>query len=136
MPNIIRQGCDVWISASNITDVTTGLPMDVSNCTVYAAARARYRRQVLGRNLYQYRMISPVVAEWSTTPTGTQGQATAGGVITNQVQLHVTPTQTEGWRCPLVIIQADLIDPVTGFTARVIDQVYEIEFSAIPDPFS
>lgn len=136
MPNIIRQGCDIWLTAGNITDVTTGLPMDVTGYTVYAAARARYRRQVLGRNFYQYRMVSPVVAEWSTSPTGTQGQATAGGAITNQVQLHVTPTQTEGWRCPLVIIQADLVNPVTGYVARIVDNVYEVSFSTVPDPFS
>lgn len=135
MPNIIKQGTDCWITAANITAVATGLPIDVTNYTCYAAARARYHRQVLGRAYYQYRMISPVVAEWSTTPTGTQGEIIMGGTPTNQVQIHVTPTQTEGWRCPLVIVQAVLIDPITGYESRIVNSVFELDFSAIPDPF-
>lgn len=135
MPNIVRQGTDCWISASNIVDVVSGASMDVTGYTVVATARARYQRRVLGRPIYNYRMMSPVIAEWSTTPTGTQGVATAGGSVPDQVQLHVTPAQTENWRCPLVIIQADLIDPVTRYTARIIDEMYEVSFDAIPDPF-
>jgi hypothetical protein len=131
MPNIILQGVDCWIEANNIINVRTGQAMDVTGCSVHAVARALYERRVLGRRLYQYRMINPVVAEWSTTPTGTQGTATAGGAITDQVQLHVTPTQSSGWRCPLVIIQAELTDPITGFVERIIDEVYEVSFEVV-----
>jgi hypothetical protein len=131
MPNIIRQGVDCWIEANNIINVRTGLSMDVTGFSVHAVARALYERRVLGRRLFQYRMLNPVVAEWSTTPTGTQGTATAGGAVTDQVQLHITPTQTSGWRCPLVMIQAELTDPVTGYVERIIDEVYEVSFEVV-----
>jgi hypothetical protein len=131
MPNIIPQGVDCWIEASNIINVRTGTPMDVTGCAVHAVARALYERRVLGRRLFQYRMLNPVVAEWSTTPTGTQGTAIAGGAITDQVQLHVTPAQTSGWRCPLVLIQAELTDPITGYVERIIDEVYEVSWEVV-----
>jgi hypothetical protein len=128
---VIRQGTDCWIEANSIINIRTGEPMNVTGYTVHAVARARYERQVLGRRIYQYRMISPVVAEWHTTPTGTQGTAVAGGAVTDRVQLHVTPTQTAGWRCPLVVIQAEMTDPVTGYVARIINEVYEVDFEAV-----
>jgi hypothetical protein len=131
MPNIIRQGVDCWIEANSIINVRTGQPMDVTGASVHAVARALYERRVLGRRLFQYRMLNPVVAEWSTAPTGTQGLATAGGAVTDQVQLHVTPTQTSGWRCPLVMIQAELTDPITGYVERIIDEVYEVSFEVV-----
>lgn len=131
MPNIIPQGTDCWIQATGIYDVRTGEPINVTGYSVYAVARARFSRRVLGRPSmgYRYRMWNPVVASWSTTPTGTEGVATAGGDSgANQVQLHVTPAQTAAWRCPLVAIQADLTDPVTQYVARIIDEVYEVSF--------
>lgn len=132
MPNIISQGTDCWIEATTIIDVRTGLPMDVTGYVVHAAARARYGRRVLGQRIpYHYRMVSPVVAEWHTTPTGTQGLAIAGGDVPDRVQLHVTPTQTSGWRCPLVIIQAEMTDPSTGYVERIIDEVYEVSFEVV-----
>lgn len=137
MPNIIRQGVDCWIEANSIINVRTGQPMDVTGASVHAVARAIYERWTLGKpnHLRGYRwaipMNSPIVAEWSTSPTGTQGTATAGGAITDQVQLHVTPEQTKGWRCPLVIIQAELTDPITSYVERIIDEVYEVDFEAV-----
>jgi hypothetical protein len=131
MPNIIKQGVDCWIEANGIINVRTGQAMDVTGASVHAVARALYERRVLGRRLFQYRMINPVVAEWSTTPTGTQGTAIAGGQITDQVQLHVTPAQTSTWRCPLVIIQAELTDAITGYVERIIDEVYEVSFEVV-----
>jgi hypothetical protein len=131
MPNIILQGVDCWIEASNIINVRTGTSMDVTGCSVHAVARALYERRVLGRRLFQYRMVNPIVAEWSTTPTGTQGTAVAGGAIPDQVQLHVTPTQSSSWRCPLVLIQAELTDPITGFVERIIDEVYEVSWEVV-----
>jgi hypothetical protein len=139
MPNIIMQGVDCWISASNIINVRTGVQMNVTGYTVTAVACALYRRQVLGQYRWQqqWRMNNPIVAQWSTTPTGTQGLATAGtnAVITtqpiDQVTLHVTPAQTANWRYPLVIVQAKLIDPVTGFDARIINETYEVSPDAV-----
>jgi hypothetical protein len=132
---VIKQGVDCWVEATGIIDVRTGSPMDVTGMTVHAVARALYERYVLGRpnyvRAYRWRMLSPVIAEWHTTPTGTQGQATAGGVVTDRVQLHITPTQSSSWRCPLVIIQAELTDPITGYVERIIDEVYEISFEAV-----
>jgi hypothetical protein len=130
---VIRQGVDCWIEANSIINVRTGLSMDVTGCSVHAVARARYERVVLGRQSvpYRFRMYNPIVAEWDTTPTGTQGTAVAGGAVPDQVQLHVTPTQTLNWRCPLVVIQAELTDPITGYVERIIDEVYEVSFEAI-----
>lgn len=131
MPNIIRQGVDCWIEANSIINVQTGQSMDVTGYSVHAVARALYERRVLGRRLFQYRMLNPVVAEWSTTPTGTQGTVVAGGAVPDRVQIHVTPTQTAGWRCPLVMIQAEMTDPFTGYVARIINEVYEVDFEVV-----
>ena len=131
MADIIRQGVDCWVEATSIINLRTGLPMDVTGYFVHAVARARYERRVLGRRTLQYRMISPVVAEWSTAPTGTQGTAVAGGAVTDRVQLHVTPTQTATWRCPLVNIQAEMTDPITGYVERIIDIILEVSFEAV-----
>jgi hypothetical protein len=139
MSDIIRQGTDCWIIASNLIDVRTGLQMNVTGYKVTGVARARYQRRVLGRRIYHYRMLDPIVATWNTTPTGTDGVATAGAnaIMTSQpidqVQLHITPTQTETWRCPLVLIQAELIDPVTGYVARIVDEIFEVSFDADND---
>lgn len=134
-PKVIQQGTDLWIEAIGIIDVRTGDPMDVTGMGVHAVARACYERYVLGRpnylRAYRWRMLTPIISEWSTTPIGTQGIAIAGGVVPDRVQLHVTPTQTLGWRSPLVIIQAQLTDPATGYVERIINEVYEIDFAAI-----
>lgn len=138
MPDIIQQGTDCWIEANNIIDVRSGAQMDVTGFSVHAVARAIYDggRFVHGkpnssRRAYMYRMITPVVAEWSTSPSGTQGTATAGGSVIDRVQLHVTPAQTKSWRCPLVIVQAEMTDPITGYVARIIDELYEVNFEAV-----
>lgn len=134
---VITQGADVWLEADGIRDKRTGNLMDVSDFTVHAVARACYQRMVLGRPLYmtwRYRMMMPVIAEWDTTPTGTEGTITAGGGDTpNRVSIHITPEQSDGWRCPLVIIQAEMVDPITGFKSRIINETYELSFDASPD---
>lgn len=136
-PQVIRAGEDSWIEARNITDVRTGNLIDVSGFSVQGVARAMYQRYVLGRpsmRSMRYRMLSPIVAEWSTTPTGTQGAAVAGltgGTDPNLVTLHITPTQSLSWRCPLVIIEAELTDPVTGYISRIISETYEVSQDAV-----
>lgn len=136
---VIKQGEDCWIEANAIIDKRTGLSMNVVGMSVYGVARARYERVVLGRQSapYRWRMYNPIVATWSSSPGPTDGIAIVGtnvvnGVqFTDQVQLHVTPIQTDQWRCPLVVVQAMLTDPVTGYDARVIDVVLEVDFSAL-----
>jgi hypothetical protein len=128
MADVIRQGADCWIEANGIINLRTGLPMDVTGYAVHAVARARYERRI-----FQYQMLNPVVAEWSTTPTGDQGTIVAGGDVTDRVQIHVTPTQTAGWRCLFVNIQAEMTDPVTGYVERIVDKVYEVSFEAVTD---
>lgn len=138
---IIPQGTDCWVEANGIIDVRTGSQMSVVGMSVYAVARARYERVVLGRQStpYRYRMSNPVVATWSTTPGSTDGLAIAGTNIINgvqfidQVQLHITGAQTEQWRCPLVAIQALMTDPVTGYEVRIIDEVFEVSFDSVND---
>jgi hypothetical protein len=129
---VIRAGEDCWIEANNIIDVTTGLPINVTGYAVHAVARARWTgRRVLGTWRYQPRMIEPVIAEWSTSPTGTQGTIIAGGAVTDRVQIHITPTQSSGWRCPLVSIQAEMTNPATGFVSRIISEVYELDMETV-----
>ena len=134
---VIRQGEDVKISAKNLRSVETGELMDVSGWPARALARAWYARVQLGQRIWQYRMMNPVMTEWSTTPTGTQGRITAGvgsdNDDPNRVVIHVTADQTYNWRSPLVLIQAFLHNPVTGETAKIISRVFEIEFGTIPD---
>lgn len=138
-PYVISAGEDCWIEARRCRDPRTGNLINVTGFGVHAVARALYERYVLGKPNhllgYRYAMLAPVVAEWSTTPTGTQGDALTGTATTtsdpNTVQLHITPAQSSGWRCPLVIIQAELTDPVTQYVARIINRVYEIDFEAV-----
>lgn len=134
MSNVILQGVDCWIEAKNIINARTGSPLNVTGFTVHAMARALYERNVLGRRRYfqaRYPRFSHVVAEWHTSPTGTQGLAIAGGADPYRVQLHVTPAQTRNWLCPLVRIHAEMTDPVTGYVDRIISEVYEVDFEAV-----
>lgn len=136
-PQVIRAGEDCWIEARNITDVRTGNPIDVTGFAVKAVARALYQRYVLGRPQYlrqmRYRLLTPVISTWSTSPTGNDGTILAGAAAgdAGMVQIHVNPTQTLGWRAPLVIIQAELTDPNTMFVSRIVDEIYEVNFDAI-----
>lgn len=133
MPNVIKQGTDAWLEATNIIDVRTGDPMDVTGFTVHAVARSRWTgRRVLGRVLWNYnRMAEPVISEWHTSPTGTQGTIIAGGIVPDRVQIHITPTQSSGWRSPLIVIQAEMTDPVTGYVERIVDEVLEVSYDAV-----
>lgn len=133
-PNVILQGTDCWIEADNIRDVRTGEFIDVTGFSVHAVARACYERMVLGRPLYlswRYKMMMPIVSEWDTTPTGTMGTITAGGAETpHRVSIHISPIQSEAWRSPLVIVQAEMVDPVTRYKSRIVNAIYEIDFRA------
>lgn len=111
MTNTIQQGVDCYIDALNLVDITTGLPLDVTGFTVTGVARST--RPWPG----------PIIATWNTTPAGTDGVALAGGAITDRVRLVVGAAQTMSWwwRCAEVTIQADMTDPATDLTSRIID---------------
>lgn len=133
---VIRQGEDFRINIKNLRSVATGELMDVSGWPVRAIARSWYQRTQLGQRNWQYRMMNPIMSEWSTTPTGTQGRITAGvgsdNDDPNRVVIHVTSAQTDNWRSPLVLIQGWLQNPVTMEPAKIISHVYEIEFGTLP----
>jgi hypothetical protein len=125
---VIKQGVDCWVEAKDIIDVRTGDPMDVTGFTVHAVARARWTgRRVLGQSRWNFnRGMEQVIAEWHTSPTGNQGLIIAGGVVPDRVQIHITPAQTSTWRSPLVSIQAEMTDPLTGFVERIVDELFEV----------
>jgi hypothetical protein len=134
---VIRQGEDFTISAKNLYSVATGEAINVTGWPVHAIARAWYHRAQLGARVWQYRMINPIMSEWSTSPTGTQGTIVTGVNTstgeTNRIEIKVTANQTNNWRSPLVLIQAWMSNPVTAEKAKIISQVYEIEFGTLPD---
>jgi hypothetical protein len=72
-----------------------------------------------------------VLATWSDTPTGSQGQATAVGRI---VKLFITPAMSLAWNCDRVVIQAKLINPSSPIeqTERIIDEIYDLDREALP----
>jgi hypothetical protein len=134
---VIRQGEDCWIEASNILSPRTGELIDVTGWRVHAVARAWWSRVQLGQRIWQYRITSPVMSEWATNPTGGQGTIVAGIGTDNtdphRIRLHITAAQTYHWRSPLVLIQAKMFNPITDEPARIIDEVFEIAFDAVPD---
>jgi hypothetical protein len=132
MGQVIKQGVDCWVEACNIIDIRTGNTIDVTGYSVHAVARARYHRRVLGQYPRRWHALTPVISEWRTTPVAaTDGLIIAGGIVPDRVQIHITPTQSSNWRSPLVNIQAEMTDPLTGEVARIIDEIYEISFEAV-----
>lgn len=140
-PGVINAGEDTLIQCVNLTAKTTGAMMDVTNWECHGVARALYERYVLGRPVWartwRYRMLMPIVAYWDYPQTifdDEHAEIITGGATPNMVQLHVTPSQSNGWRCPLVLVQAELINPITGEISRILDQQYDVDFSAVPYP--
>lgn len=138
-PGVINAGEDTLIQAVNLAAKTTGYMMDVTGWECHGVARALYERYVLGRPVWtrtwSYRMQMPIVAFWDYPQTvfdDEHAEIITGGTIPNMVQLHVTPAQSNGWRCPLVLIQAELHNPVTGEVSRIISNTYEIDPQSIP----
>lgn len=96
----IPQGTTRAITVKNITDAD-GQPLDVSSWAVHAVAR--------------YGGIpGPVVAEWSTTPTGDQAQATASG---STVTLPISPALSSAWTWDMAILHVEITEP--GANGRV-----------------
>ncbi len=106
----IPQGTTRIITVNNIID-GIGAPLSVSGWSVHAVIRA----PGIG---------SPIVGDWSTTPTGTQGTAAAFGTT---ITLLITPTMSAAWTWSRGVLQAELTEPgPNGRTERIIDQAVHL----------
>jgi len=110
----ITQGATRQIVASNIVD-GNGQPLDVTGWGVHAVIR---RRDITG----------PIVAEWSTTPTGTQGTASVGGTT---LTLIITPAMSAAWAWAAGVLQAEITEPITGRVERIIDTPVSLNPEAV-----
>lgn len=108
----IKQGTSRVIRARNILDAN-GDPLVVTGWSVHAVAC----RNTTG---------GTVLSEWSTSPTGTQGTATAIG---SEVALQITPGMSASWNCNRVVVQAKLRSPANQ-AERIINQTYDIDREA------
>lgn len=115
MRDRITQGTSRVVTARNIVD-GNGSPLLVDGWHVHGVARANHAEGAL-------------LAEWSDTPTGAQGRATAVG---RTVKLFITPTMSEAWDCDRVAIQAKIINPgdPDDQTERIIDDIYDLDREA------
>lgn len=116
MRHRIAQGTSRVVTASNIVDGNQA-PLAVDGWHVHGVARANHHEGVL-------------LAEWSDTPTGTQGRATAVG---RTVKLFITPAMSLAWVCDRVAIQVKIINPgdPDDQTERIIDEIYDFDREAI-----
>lgn len=130
-PRVINVGEDCWIEARNIRSSRTGTLIDVTGFPVHAIARAIYLP--ITNSVDHSR--SPVIAEWSTDPVGAQGDIRTGTDTETSdphcVEIHITPSQTVDWRCTMVLIQAELTDPVTGYVGRIVDGMYRVNHEVV-----
>lgn len=107
---ILTQGLSEVVKVTGIVDAD-GDPLDV---TGWAVAAALVETDEAGQRC-------DVVAEWSTTPTGDQGQATAVG---STVTLTITPAMSSAWTWRRGVLQAEITEPApSSRTGRVIDEV-------------
>jgi ABC-type phosphate transport system substrate-binding protein len=85
----------IWVRG--ITD-STGAALDITGWAVLATA--------LGPGT-----PSPVIAEWSTSPTGTQGQATAAG---STIALAIPSAMSTAWLLNYAVVQISVTEPGVG----------------------
>ena len=88
------QGATRTIWVRDIVD-DNGTPLDITGWTVHATA--------VGPGSGE-----PVVAEWHTTPTGSQGQATAS---TATVALAVPAAMSAAWSWRYAVLYIELTEP-------------------------
>lgn len=137
---LITQGATRTIKASNIVD-GNGQPLIITGWAVLAVIRQLYRRSVIDRQWataaswsshpsYEPSAVTgPVVAEWSTTPTGTQGTATA---LDREVTLAITPAMSTGWSWEHGVLHAEIREPISPFRVeRIIDRVVYLDPEAV-----
>jgi hypothetical protein len=112
----LKQGTSRTVRAFNIVD-GADQPLTVTGWLVHGVARADNDE-------------GPVLAEWSDTPTGFQGRATASG---RTVNLFITPAMSLAWVCDRVVIQAKITNPLDATQVeRIIDVVYDFDREVIP----
>jgi hypothetical protein len=115
MSIVITQGATRPILISDITDADNN-PLDVTGWTVRAILR---RKTVTG----------PVIAEWRTIPTGSQGTATAIG---REVTLAITPEMSAGWDLTYGILHAEITEPSPGERVeRILDEFVYLDPEAV-----
>lgn len=138
---IITQGTTRTIKASNIVD-GNGQPLIITGWAVLAVIRelvshaTRDRQWAAAASWASYpssaypsyepsAVTGPMVAEWSTTPTGTQGTATA---IDREVTLAITPVMSTAWAWRHGVLHAEITEPVSPFRVeRIIDRVVYLD---------
>lgn len=99
----IPQGTTRTIKISSITDAD-GNPLDVSSWAVHAVAR-------------DGGVAGPVVAEWATNPTGSQGTATASGTT---VTLAIPAAMSSAWYWDTALLHVEVTEPgVNGRVERI-----------------
>jgi hypothetical protein len=112
----LLQGTSRTVRAFNIVD-GAGQPLTVTSWHVHGVARANHDEGV-------------VLAEWSDTPTGMQGSATAVG---REVKLFITPAMSLAWDCDRVVIQAKITNPLDATEVeRIIDVTFDLDREVIP----
>lgn len=115
MTQTIVQGVTTSIEASNVR--IDGVLTNMTGWTVHAVLR---RDHVGGA----------VVAEWHTTPTGSQGQATVGNGV---AELLITPAMSTAWTWSRGVVHAEATEP-TGSPprkARIIDDDVYLDPEAV-----
>jgi len=110
----IEQGTDQPIVATDVR--IDGQLVDMTGWSVRAVIR-------------QGSTDGPVVAEWSSDPTGSQGQATAGN---GTVSLEITPDMSSAWTWRYGVVQAEATEPGQGGRkARVIKKTVYLDPEAV-----
>ncbi|MGH3882113.1 MAG: hypothetical protein ACRDRC_01755 [Pseudonocardiaceae bacterium] len=111
----ITQGTTRTVTAADIVDAA-GAPLVVTGWSVRAVIR---RGAVAG----------PVVADWSTTPTGSQGQAAATG---STVTLSITPAMSAAWTWTMGRLHCEITEPgPNGRVERIIDEHVYLDPEAV-----
>lgn len=101
MPELlsITQGADRTIVIAGIADAA-GAPLDVTGWSVHAQVR------------HSTAPAAPLLAEWvSSTPTDTQGQATASAT---EVRLDVPAAMSSAWAWRTGVLHVELTEPGDG----------------------
>lgn len=109
----IVQGTDMEITASDIR--IDGELVDLTGWTVHAVLR---RDHVEGA----------VVAEWHTSPSGSQGQATVGN---GTAALKITAAMSSAWTWSRGVVQAEATEPGPGRRKRIIDRPVCLDREAV-----
>lgn len=110
----IVQGTDMEIRATGVS--IDGVLTDLTGWTVHAVLR---RDHVEGA----------VVAEWHTSPSSSQGQATVGNGV---AALKITPAMSIPWTWSRGVVHAEATETVSPFrVVRIIDRPVYLDREAV-----